>query len=138
MKQRIIAAVMVASLLLGSVPAVWASVHLVGMPMAAHHTPAPTRDHSCCPGLHPKIAIPILVNIAPGPMPCGSDQPCCAKPGPQNPPTLPASGKPSRSDSQAILVGTDAGLARLGHGQTILSSIPPPHLLPLRSAVLRI
>lgn len=55
-----------------------------------------SKDHSCCPHLHGQIMMPPIAELPPAPMPCGDEHPCCAKRAPENPASLPASGRVER------------------------------------------
>jgi len=53
------------------------------------------HDHSCCPGMHPRIVPVLLAMPAPADVPCGQ-HPCCAKQAPGNPSALPEATQISR------------------------------------------
>lgn len=101
MRERFIAAMVLASLVWSCVPML-AMMPAAAMPHASpHHAAAGTHDHSCCPGVHSQRVPPIFVKAAPGGMPCDEQHPCCARQGPENPPSLPATTR-SRPDSHAV------------------------------------
>jgi hypothetical protein len=49
------------------------------------------REHSCCPGVHKILVLPIAVAFPPENVPC-REHPCCVIHGSDAPPSLPASG----------------------------------------------
>lgn len=105
MKHRFIAALLLASLALSSVPVALASSLTTGPSTAvkpAERSPSKAHDHSCCPGVHATLVPPVFVKLAPADLPC-DEHPCCAKPGPANPPSLPAATRLARPDLQGIL-----------------------------------
>lgn len=137
MKQRMIAVLLLASLSLASVPALWASAYVVTVATTSHRTAASAHDHSCCPG-HRRISIPILLSVASGPMPCGNNHPCCAKPAPENPASLPASGKSAQPDSQIDSAVQDDSPGGSPQADVMAPDKSPFRLSLFHSTVLRI
>lgn len=101
MTKRFIAAAVLASLALWSVPASLASTQ-PGSSISEKPAEqiASAHDHSCCPGFHSRIVLPLFVAPAPAEMPCGEQHPCCAKQTPQNLPALPAASPTVRPGSE--------------------------------------
>jgi len=141
MKEKFIAAVVLASLALWSVPAAFASTLHPGSSISEKPAEqiASGRDHSCCPGFHSRIVLPLFVTPAPAEMPCGDQHPCCAKPAPQNSPALPAAGPTVRPGSEgapvAIADQYGDGRARIAAEATGRNPFQP---YSVRSTVLRI
>jgi hypothetical protein len=99
MKSRFIAALMLAMLALGSVPRAWAASS-----SATQAKSAAGHDHSCCPKVHSRFVPPVFVKPGPASMPCGDQHPCCAKQGPENPPSLPATTRLAAPGSDGMVV----------------------------------
>lgn len=141
MKQKLIAACGLASLIWCSIGAVWA------LPVRSSPEMSPTSSlgaaaekhtHSCCPGGHSWFRPPLSVTIEAASMPCGKEHPCCAKQRPQNPLSLPATTRVSRPDAEPFAVLTDLysdGARTLPTGSFATESF---HHFCLRSTVLRI
>ena len=110
MRHRFIAALLLASLALSSVPVSLASSLATGSSTLGSSTavkppeplPSKAHDHSCCPGVHSTLVPPVFVKLAPADLPC-DEHPCCATPGPENSPSLPAATRLARPDLQGIL-----------------------------------
>src|SRR3954466_5174527 len=109
MRNKLIAAVMLISLALGSAPIALAAANvslLLSSQQQAKRTPSP--DHSCCPGFHVSMLMPLFVALTPVPqMPCGDRHPCCAKQRPESSPALAASPRLYSPDAHGI--ATDSG-----------------------------
>lgn len=141
MKSRIIAACLLASVLSWSVPTAMAgtSQTVTGPPQAQSPASASgEHDHSCCPGLHERIAPALLVMPAPADVPC-EQHPCCAKQAPGNPSALPEATQISRPGLDGLrTAATDqtgagsSGIAAKASGQDFFQSYSA------RSTVLRI
>jgi hypothetical protein len=88
-RQRFIAALVLASLSCWSIPFALAS-----SPQADSSSRSQKQkhaaDHACCPHLSSRSLPELFVNLAPGRMPCGSEHPCCVKQAPSESPALPA------------------------------------------------
>jgi hypothetical protein len=97
------------------------------------------HDHSCCPDAHSRSLPLLFVTPAFATMPCGDEHACCAKHGPQNPPSLPAATWPSRVGSEGVPV-TIAGQHFDGRTLTTVQATgsSPFQSYSVRSAVLRI
>jgi hypothetical protein len=107
MKNRLIAAVVVALLSWQSVGAVVASPLRPGISTtgtAANQTPSRVHGHSCCPHIQIRFAPPLFVMPAPAAMPCGEQHPCCARQGHENPQSLPAASTSSRPDGNGVSI----------------------------------
>lgn len=139
MCRRLIAAGILASLTWWSLP--------VGpvLPMPFHtgrmarHSVGVGPDHSCCPGVHLRLVVPVPAQSQPAGMPCGDEHPCCARQRSGNPSFLPAANKIPKRDpegSAETLSGQDRG-ARQGSDAQILSKVSFPSY-SARSTVLRI
>src|SRR3974390_1392996 len=101
MKSRLIAALILVSLLWWSIPAAFASSATT---LAQDQTTQPssnTHDHSCCPGAHARFIPPLFVKPGPAPIPC-EEHPCCVKHGPENPPSLPGTTSIPRPGSDVL------------------------------------
>lgn len=104
MKKRFIAAVVLASVGLWSVPVALASPpqSRSSTEQKLAHPSSAGHDHSCCPGVTSRFVPPLFVAPAPASIPCGDEHPCCANPGPENPPSLPAATASARPGSEAV------------------------------------
>src|SRR6266568_295718 len=91
MKKRFIAALVLTVLAVWSVPGALAASSSSMAQKSGQQ--AGEQDHSCCPGVHSRFVPPLFVKPGPASMPCGEQHPCCAKQGPENPPSLPATTK---------------------------------------------
>lgn len=130
MTKRIIAALMLASLLSGSAPLALAAV--AGDSARGHHSS--TRIHSCCPGTHQKM----VTSFTAAAMPCGNEHPCCAKHAPENPSSLPAVNRLPRPSIEVIVSRTTTGLEG-GHARVVRRTARVvANLGLLRKTVLRI
>ncbi len=98
MTKRIIAALVLATLLSGSAPLALAAVP--GDSVGGHLSS--TRIHSCCPGTHQKM----VTSFTAAAMPCGNEHPCCAKHAPDNPSSLPAVNRLPRPSIEVIVSRT--------------------------------
>jgi hypothetical protein len=104
MKRRLIVAIVLASLGVWSVPVTLASPLPSGSSTAkkpSQQSSASMHDHSCCPGIPSQFVPPLFVTPAPV-LPCGNQHPCCAKQGPENPPSLPAATASARPGSEVM------------------------------------
>src|SRR5580765_7879835 len=101
MKSRFIAALMLATLALCSAPAAWAAPSSSDTDKTNQ---AAGQDHSCCPRGHSRFVPPVFVKPAPASMPCGDQHPCCAKQGPENSPSLPATTRLAEPGSDTVVV----------------------------------
>jgi len=139
MKTRIIAAVVLASLVCSTVPAAAAAK----TPDSAHsdqsldHSPSP--DHSCCPGLHSPLTLPTLVALMPvSEEPCGDRHPCCARQAPENPSALTSATRIERPEGQTQFASIDEEAVSSGASFLAKTSDKqsfPPYIV--RSTVLR-
>lgn len=105
MKKRFIAAVVLASLALGSAPIAFASPmqpqsSTVQKPVEPSSS---MRNHDCCPGVHSRLVLPVAVIPSPAEVPC-EQHPCCAKQAPQSQPALPAASTRVRPASEGVPV----------------------------------
>src|SRR6266567_1311464 len=101
MKNRFIAALMLACLAMWSVPgAVAASSSSTAQKSGQ---PVSERNHSCCPSVHSRFVPPLFVKPGPASMPCGEQHPCCARQGPENLPSLPATTRLAGRGSDGVL-----------------------------------
>ena len=99
MKSRFIAALMLATL------ALWErAAGMGGFLLCYAGEEAAGHDHSCCPKVHSRFVPPVFVKPGPASMPCGDQHPCCAKPGPENPPSLPATTRLAAPGSDGMVV----------------------------------
>ena len=142
MKKRLIAAVVLVSLALMNVPVALAFPLQAGPSTTAKPVePAASlgHDHSYCRRVHAKFVPMLFVTPAPAGMPCSDQHPCCAKPGPEDPPALPAASKSVRSSSEAAPV-TVADGHRDGRIRTAATTMSGDAFQPYstRSTVLRI
>jgi hypothetical protein len=140
MRNKLIAAAMLMLLALGSAPVAFAAVNvarLLSSQEQAKRSSSP--DHSCCPGFHASMLMPLFVALTPVPqMPCGDRHPCCAKQRPESSPALAASPRLYSPDAHGIATDTadqsaskkPAAIAARSH-----ASLSPPSS---RSTVLRI
>jgi hypothetical protein len=100
MKKKFIAAVVLASLTLWSVPLALASSPLVAAKKQAT-TASAMHDHSCCPGVHSRFVRFLFVVPSPAEIPC-EQHPCCVRPAPQNSAALPAAKTTIRPGSDGV------------------------------------
>jgi hypothetical protein len=136
MKKRLIATWLLASLACWNVPVTLA------MPAASQKTSqqaSEAQDHSCCPRFHMQLAARFFVVIPPAQMPCDDQHPCCAKPGPENPPALTAVTRVERPKAHVAVASatpqnlqTECGVVRRSFPTKFLASYS------VRSTVLRI
>lgn len=110
MKNRLIAAVMLASLACWSVPGAFASATTSRTAARIAQNSSSNRPgHSCCPEVHSKFVPPMFAAFTPLEPPCGDRHPCCARRGPENPAAIPATTRIERSDSQiGTWIATDS------------------------------
>lgn len=105
MRNRFIAAVVLASLACSSVPASFASAKSsasLNSHRPSQPSPSAAQHHSCCPGFHSSFVDQLFVELSPVPeMPCGDRHPCCERQAPQNPPALTAALRVERPRSQS-------------------------------------
>jgi hypothetical protein len=140
MKHRFIAALLLASLALSSVPVSLASSLAAGSSTAvkpAEPSSSNPHDHSCCPGVHSTFVPPVYVKLAPADLPC-DEHPCCVKPGPENPPSLPAATRLARPDLQGTLATLPDHLTNTLNRVTSETSSNFIPTYSVRSTVLRI
>lgn len=105
MKKRFIAAVVLASVGLWSVPVALASPRQsrsLTVQKPEQQASAGMHDHSRCPGVNSRLVPPLIVTPAPASIPCSDEHPCCAKQRPENPPSLPAAAASARPGSEAV------------------------------------
>ena len=96
MLHRSIAVFVLATLCWVSMPVAFGSMPIATMHPVRHNASA-EKDHSCCPGFHPRVLPALFVAINSSEMPCGAQHPCCAKQRPVNPSTLPVASKQIRA-----------------------------------------
>ena len=109
MRKRVLAALVLASVACWNVPLAMAHTS------PAKDSPSPAvHDHSCCPGSHARLALPVLITTpAPMNMPCGENHPCCMKQAPSGNAALPALNRISRPDwSRESVEGNAASVSR--------------------------
>jgi len=140
MRKKVIAALVLASLAVWSVPVSFASAKR-SAPLnynGRQPSPAAAQHHSCCPGFHSPFVEQLFAELAPVPeMPCGDQHPCCARQVPENPPALTAASRVERPGSQSDFVSvTNPNASRGGAIAVETSGFFPPHFA--RSIVLRI
>src|SRR4051812_26950689 len=111
MRNKLIAAAMLMLLALGSAPVAFAAVNvarLLSSQEQAKRSSSP--DHSCCPGFHASMLMPLFVALTPVPqMPCGDRHPCCAKQRPERGPALAASTRLYPPDANGVAADTGDG-----------------------------
>src|SRR3954454_22843783 len=111
MRNKLISAVMLISLALGSAPIALAAANvslLLSSQQQAKRSSSP--DHSCCPGFHASMLMPLFVALTPVPqMPCGDRHPCCAKQRPERGPALAASPRLYPPDANGGAADTGDG-----------------------------
>ena len=95
MWNRLLVAVILASMICGLVPPVWASS------VSATAVYGHKRDHSCCPHGASKSAATLAQSV-PALPPCGGTAPCCVQPRPENPPALPSVSNVLRPELKAM------------------------------------
>ena len=103
MKKKFIAAVVLASLALWSVPLALASSPQMSAAQKASPAAPAKHDHSCCPGVHSQFVRPLLAVPSPAEIPC-EQHPCCVRPAPQNSAALPAAKTTIRPGSDGVPV----------------------------------
>ena len=137
MAKRFIAAVVLASLSGWSLPVSLAAALQMHAQMVARHLASQKHDHSCCPRMGTVFAASLLE--ATEAMPCSGEAPCCAKSGPENPLSLPASTRTSRTGTHGPAVNI---VERASEGCAAcadeFSSSDPFQFHSVRSTVLRI
>jgi hypothetical protein len=140
MRNKLIAGVILMSLGLGSAPIALAAAkvsRLLTSPEQPKRSSSP--DHSCCPGFHASMLMPLFVALTPvRQMPCGDRHPCCAKQRSENVPALTASHRLYSPDAHGIATGTGDKSARKKPAATAASfhaGVSPPSS---RNTVLRI
>jgi len=140
MRNKLIAAAMLMLLALGSAPVAFAAANvsrLLSSQEQAKRSSSP--DHSCCPGFHASMLIPLFVALTPVPrMPCGDRHPCCAKQRPERGPALAASTRLYPPDANGIATDTGERTGSKKSSATAPSfhaSLSPPSQ---RTTVLRI
>jgi len=101
MLHRSIAVFVLATLCWLSMPVAFGSLQIAAI-HSAQHNASPEKSHSCCPGVHPRVAPALLVGINSSGMPCGAQHPCCASQRPENPSTLPVANKRIRPVAERI------------------------------------
>jgi hypothetical protein len=140
MRNKLIAAAILMSLGLGSPPIAFAAAN-VSRFLTSHEQAKRSSipDHSCCPGFHATMLMPLFVALTPGPqMPCGDRHPCCAKQRPESGPALSASTRLYPPDANGIVTDTGDGSVSkkpAATAPTFHASLSPPSL---RTTVLRI
>jgi hypothetical protein len=109
MRNKLIAAAMLMLLALGSAPVAFAAANLARLLSSQEQAKrSSSPDHSCCPGFHASMLMPLFVALTPVPqMPCGDRHPCCAKQRPERGPALAASTSLYPPDANGI--ATDTG-----------------------------
>ena len=108
MRNKLIAAAMLMLLALGSAPVAFAAANvsrLVSSQEQAKRSSSP--DHSCCPGFHASMLMPLFVALTRVPqMPCGDRHPCCAQQRPESGPALSASTRLYPPDGNGMATGS--------------------------------
>jgi hypothetical protein len=104
MMKRLIAALVLTALAGWSVPGSLAASSSSIAEKSGQQAAASEHDHLCCPGVHSRFVPPLFVKPGPASVPCGEQHPCCAKPGSENPPSLPANTKLTAPGSDGTLV----------------------------------
>ena len=136
MKKRLNAALVLTALAGWSVQGALAASSSSIAEKSAQQAAVSEQDHSCCPGVHSRFVPPLFVKPGPASMPCGEQHPCCAKQGPENPPSLPATTKlaapgfdgvltaiADQDRDDATLVGTEASARNLLRSYSARSTV---------------
>lgn len=135
MIHRCIASVLLATLCWLSVPAAFGPLEV---PSAKGFQNDTADDHSCCPRSRPQISPILFLAINSTAMPCGEQHPCCIRPAPLNPSTVPVETKMIRPAlERGLALITDTPSCRGGRNvETAALNFPSPPVD--RSTVLRI
>lgn len=128
MRNKGIAALVLASMVCLSIPSAAAAAKnsYAGSESQQKHSAAP--DHSCCPGFHQSVALLPFVALTPAPaMPCGDRHPCCARHVPDSPAAVTAGIRVEPSGALNVLASGKSPLnktTRSGAGPSAWSFSP--------------
>ena len=98
MRQKLIAAVVIAFLACWSVPPGWTMSHPASDLQNDKTSASAAHRHSCCPTVSKAFFTLSFVDSVPASLPCNDNHPCCLRQSPDRPLSLPGSTKISGPD----------------------------------------